>query len=43
VFDEFLAHCAARVSKNDLAASTWTSYRGVLNGLGGRIWVPRDF
>ncbi len=36
MFDDFLAHCAARVSKNDLAAATWTSYRRVLNG----IWRP---
>jgi integrase len=36
VFDDFLAHCVARVSKNDLAAATWTSYRRVLNG----IWRP---
>jgi integrase len=36
VFDEFLAHCAARAAKNDLAAATSTSYRRVLNG----IWRP---
>ena len=36
VFDEFLAHCTARVSKNDLAAATWTSYRRLLNG----VWRP---
>lgn len=32
VFDEFLAHCEARVAKNDMATVTLGSYRRVLNG-----------
>jgi integrase len=37
VFDDFLAHCAARVAKNDMATVTFTSYRRVLAG----IWRPQ--
>jgi integrase len=37
VFDAFLAHCEARVAKDDLATVTLTSYRKILNG----IWRPR--
>lgn len=36
VFDEFLAHCASRLARHDLAAATVMSYRRVLNG----IWRP---
>lgn len=36
VFDAFLAHCDARVAKNDLAPVTVTSYRKVLDG----VWRP---
>lgn len=32
VFDEFLAHCEARVEKHDMATVTLASYRRVLNG-----------
>ena len=37
VFDAFLAHCEARVEKDDLATVTLTSYRKILNG----IWRPK--
>ena len=37
VFDEYLAHCAARVAKNDMARVTVASYRRILNG----FWRPR--
>jgi integrase len=37
VFDAFLAHCEARVAKDDMATVTLTSYRKILNG----IWRPR--
>lgn len=37
VFDDFLAHCEARVVKSDLAAVTLASYRKILNG----IWRPQ--
>jgi integrase len=37
VFDAFLAHCEARVAKDDLATVTLTSYRKILNG----IWRPK--
>ena len=36
VFDEFLAHCEARLARQDLAAATLSSYRRVLNG----VWRP---
>jgi integrase len=36
VFDSFLEHCAARVTRHDMAAVTLTSYRRVLDG----IWRP---
>jgi integrase len=36
VFDEFLAHCEARLARQDLAAATFSSYRRVLNG----VWRP---
>ncbi len=36
VFDEFLAHCEARLAKQDMAAATLSSYRRVLNG----VWRP---
>jgi hypothetical protein len=31
VFDEYLAHCAARVTRHDLAPITLTTYRRTLN------------
>jgi integrase len=36
VFDEFLTHCESQLARNDLAASTLSSYRRVLDG----IWRP---
>jgi integrase len=36
VFDEFLAHCASRVARNDMAPVTLASYRRVVNG----FWRP---
>jgi hypothetical protein len=36
VFDDFLAYCAARMAKHDMAAVTVTSYRRVLDG----VWRP---
>lgn len=36
VFDDFLAHCAARVVKHDMAAVTLTTYRRVLDS----VWRP---
>ena len=36
MFDEFLAHCAARVARHDMAAITLTCYRRMLDG----IWRP---
>ncbi len=36
VFDEFLAHCEARLARQDMAAATLSSYRRVLNG----VWRP---
>jgi len=36
VIDAFLAHCEARVAKNDMATVTLASYRKILN----RIWRP---
>ena len=33
VFDEFLAHCEARLARHDLSASTVSAYRRVLNGV----------
>jgi integrase len=36
VFDEFLAHCEARVAHNDMAHVTWRSYQRILN----KIWRP---
>ncbi len=37
VFDEYLAHCLARVARHDMAPVTLTSYRKVLDG----IWRPK--
>jgi integrase len=37
VFDAYLAHCAARYRRNDMAAATVRSYRKILDG----IWRPR--
>ena len=37
VFDRFLAHCEARVGRDDLAPSTAASYRQMLN----HTWRPR--
>jgi integrase len=37
VFDAFLAHCESRVTKNDMATVTLTSYRKILNS----IWRPQ--
>jgi integrase len=37
VFDAYLAHCASRVIKRDMATVTLASYRRVLNG----FWCPR--
>jgi integrase len=37
LFDAFLAHCEARVAKDDLATVTLTSYRKILNA----IWRPK--
>jgi len=36
VFDEYLAHCEARLRREDLAAATLTGYRKVLDG----VWRP---
>ena len=36
VFDDYLTHCAARVSRHDMATVTLTSYRRILDG----IWRP---
>lgn len=36
VFDEYLAHCSARVARHDMALVTLTSYRKILN----TIWRP---
>jgi integrase len=36
VFDEFLAHCEAGLARHDLASSTASAYRRVLNG----VWRP---
>jgi hypothetical protein len=38
VFDEYLAHCEARVKRGDLAAATLRGYRKVLNG----VWRPQS-
>jgi hypothetical protein len=37
VFDEYIAHCEARLAKNDMAAATVTSYRKALDS----IWRPQ--
>lgn len=37
VFDEYLAHCEARVRRDDLSTATLRGYRKVLDG----IWRPR--
>jgi len=37
VFDAFLQHCEARVSRGDLAPRTVISHRQILN----RVWIPR--
>jgi integrase len=37
VFDEYLAHCSARVVRHDLATVTLTSYRKILDG----TWRPQ--
>jgi integrase len=36
VFDEYLAHCQARLRRDDMAAATVNSYRKILDG----IWRP---
>jgi integrase len=36
VFDAYLAHCEARLRRNDMAAATVRSYRKILDG----IWRP---
>jgi hypothetical protein len=36
VFDAYLAHCAARLRRNDMAAATVRSYRKILDG----VWRP---
>jgi integrase len=36
VFDEYLAHCSARVARHDMALVTLTSYRKILDA----IWRP---
>src|SRR5512147_458129 len=36
VFNEYLAHCSARVSRHDMAPVTLTSYRKVLDS----VWRP---
>ena len=37
VFDEFLAHCEARLRRGDMAAVTVRSYRQIVDG----VWRPR--
>jgi integrase len=37
VFDEFLAHCEARLRRGDMAAATVRSYRQIVDG----VWRPR--
>ncbi len=37
VFDEYLAHCEARLKRGDLAAATLRGYRKVLDG----VWRPQ--
>ncbi|GFE82508.1 hypothetical protein GCM10011487_45080 [Steroidobacter agaridevorans] len=37
VFDEYLAHCEARLRRDDMAVATLNSYRKILNG----IWRPQ--
>ncbi len=37
VFDAYLAHCEARLQRQDMAAATVSSYRKILNG----IWRPQ--
>ena len=37
VFDEYLAHCEARLKRGDLAAATLEGYRKVLDG----VWRPK--
>lgn len=37
VFDEYLAHCEARVRRDDLSATTLRGYRKVLDG----VWRPK--
>ncbi len=37
VFDEYLAHCEARLQRQDMAAATVRSYRNLLNG----VWRPQ--
>src|SRR5262249_15398035 len=36
VFDAYLAHCEARLRRNDMAAATVRSYRKILDG----VWRP---
>jgi hypothetical protein len=36
VFDAYLAHCEARLRRNDMAAATVTSYRKILDS----VWRP---
>jgi integrase len=37
VFDEYLAHCDARLKRGDLAAATVSAYRKILSG----VWRPQ--
>jgi site-specific recombinase XerD len=37
VFDEYLAHCEARLQRQDMAAATVSSYRKILDG----VWRPQ--
>jgi hypothetical protein len=37
VFDAYLAHCEARLRRNDMAAATVRSYRKILDG----VWRPQ--
>jgi integrase len=37
VFDQYLAHCEARLRRHDMASATVRSYRKILNG----VWRPK--
>jgi integrase len=48
VFDQFVKHCEARVSRNDFAPVTLSSYRQILDGvwrpkIGGKIFLRIDY